>query len=102
MTVREIRSYGATGTGDGPDTGAFQRALDDCARDGGVVSVPPGEYRSGPLVVGSDTTLRLRSGATLRFASWPTSRRSRASKVAGRDGTGPAFTPACSSTTPTQ
>jgi polygalacturonase len=69
MTVRDVRSYGATGAGESPDTDAFQHALDDCAREGGVVAVPPGEYRSGPLVVGSDTTLRLRPGARLRFVA---------------------------------
>lgn len=62
----DVTAYGATG--DGRDTEAVQAALDECAETGGTVRVPPGEYRTGPLEVGDDTTLHLDRGATLHFA----------------------------------
>ncbi|WP_135366610.1 glycoside hydrolase family 28 protein [Halosimplex halophilum] len=65
--TRDVRDFGASGTGDERDTAALQSALDDCADAGGTVVVPPGEYLTGPLTVGGDTTLELQAGATLRF-----------------------------------
>lgn len=61
----DVCEYGATGGDD--DTEAIQAALDDCAGAGGTVFVPPGEYLTGPLRVGDDTTLHLDAGATLQF-----------------------------------
>ena len=63
----DVREYGAAGDGEARDGDAIQRALDDCAESGGTVLVPPGEYRTAPLRVGDDTTLRLEAGATLAF-----------------------------------
>ncbi|WP_227379369.1 glycoside hydrolase family 28 protein [Haladaptatus halobius] len=63
---RNIRDYGA-GDDDSLDTEAIQSALDDCAEDGGEVSIPPGTYHTAPLCVGDGTTLRLSNGAELRF-----------------------------------
>jgi polygalacturonase len=63
----DVTAYGATGDGDGRDTEALQAALDACAESGGTVTVPPGEYLTGPLRVGDETTLDLRAGATLSF-----------------------------------
>jgi polygalacturonase len=55
-----------------PDTARIQAALNDCAGSGGaVVLAGSGPYRaflSGPLSIGSDVTLVVRSGVTL-FAS---------------------------------
>lgn len=39
-----VREYGAAGDGVTDDTEAFQRALDECGAEGGVVFVPPGRY----------------------------------------------------------
>ncbi|SFL44233.1 Polygalacturonase [Halogranum rubrum] len=64
----DVREYGATGDGDALETDALQRALDDCAENGGTVHVPPGTYRTEPLRVGDDTTLHLEAGSTLQFA----------------------------------
>lgn len=64
----DIREYGATGSDD-PDTEAIQTALDACADAGGTVSVPPGEYWTGPLRIGDTTTLHLAAGATLRLVT---------------------------------
>jgi len=63
----DVTAYGATGDGDERDTEALQSALDACAGSGGTVTVPPGEYLTGPLRVGDDTTLDLQAGATLSF-----------------------------------
>ncbi len=47
-------------------TAAFQKALDDVAKaGGGTVVIPAGDYLIGSVVMGSNTTLRLDSGATL-------------------------------------
>ncbi|WP_123539120.1 glycoside hydrolase family 28 protein [Halosimplex salinum] len=64
---RDVRDFGATGTGEQRDTEALQSALDECAGTGGTVVVTPGEYLTGPLTVGNDTTLELQAGATLSF-----------------------------------
>ncbi|WP_459191459.1 glycoside hydrolase family 28 protein [Halosimplex sp. J119] len=64
---RDVRDVGASGTGEQRDTEALQSALDECADTGGTVVVPPGEYLTGPLTVGSQTTLELQAGATLKF-----------------------------------
>src|SRR5256885_17149264 len=63
------RSLGAAGDGRTKDTAAFQMALDACAAGGagggGEVIVPAGNYLIGSIELGSNTTLRLQSGATL-------------------------------------
>ena len=66
--THDVREYGAAGDGEQRDTDALQAALDECAGDGGTVTVPPGEYLTGPLTVGDATTLELQAGATLSFA----------------------------------
>src|SRR5438552_147980 len=62
----DVRSTGAAGDARMKDTPAFQRALDECAAGGGgEVVVPPGQYLIGSIELGSNTTLRLESGAVL-------------------------------------
>lgn len=63
----DVRENDAVGDGTELDTEPIQTALDACAETGGTVHVPPGEYRTGPLRVGDDTTLHLDAGATLLF-----------------------------------
>jgi polygalacturonase len=65
-TSLDVRSFLAKGDGVTKDTAAFQAALDYCkAKGGGTVSVPPGVYLIGSIVVGPNTTLRLESRANL-------------------------------------
>ncbi len=59
------------------DFPSVQAALDACPPDGRVF-VPAGIHRTGPLVLGSDTTLELAAGAVLlaetdpaKFPVWP-------------------------------
>lgn len=62
-----IQSDGAT-----LETAAFQKAIADCAQaGGGVIDVPAGRYRTGPLTLGGRTELRLEAGATLLFEQDP-------------------------------
>jgi polygalacturonase len=62
----DVRSFLAKGDGVTKDTAAFQTALDYCkAKGGGTVSVPPGVYLIGSIVIGPNTTLRLESRANL-------------------------------------
>jgi len=63
----DVRDFGAAGDGETEDTEALQSALDECAEKSGRLVVPPGEYLTGPLTVGSDTTLEIQTGATLKF-----------------------------------
>lgn len=46
-------------------TRGIQRALDECAREGGTVVFGPGTYRTGTLRIGSDTTVYLAPGALI-------------------------------------
>jgi hypothetical protein len=61
-----VRAFGATGDGATKDTGAFQKALDTCAvNGGGLVDVPSGRYLIGSVQLGASTVLRLEPGAIL-------------------------------------
>ena len=61
-----VRSFGATGSGTNKDTAAIQKALDACvAAGGGEVLIPAGNYLVGSIVMGSNTTLRFETNATL-------------------------------------
>jgi polygalacturonase len=66
QTFHNIRDFGAKGDGATKDTAAFQAALDLCATNGGgTVTVPPGVYLIGSIVIGPNTTLRLEARANL-------------------------------------
>lgn len=59
-----------------PTGKAVQLAIDTCAtQGGGVVSLPPGRYPSGPLWLKDNVELRLEAGATLIMSherkDWP-------------------------------
>ena len=61
-----VRDHGAIGDGRTHDRAALQSAIDACVRaGGGTVRLPPGDYLSGALRLGSGITLRLEAGATL-------------------------------------
>jgi polygalacturonase len=58
--VCDVTRYGAKGTRVFLDTVPFQRAIDDCARQGGgTVHVPRGEYLIGPIFLKSNIRLHL-------------------------------------------
>ena len=63
-----ILDYGAKGDGVTLDTTSIQAALDECAQaGGGTVLLPGGHiYKSGSLIISSDTELHLESGAVLK------------------------------------
>ena len=63
-----VLDYGAVGDGVSLDSPAIQKALEDCAKNGGGrVYVPGGRtYRCGSIVIGSDTELFIESGAVLK------------------------------------
>lgn len=63
--VYDVRAYGAAGDGVANDTKAIQRALDECAKTGGRVLLPPGTYLSGTIFLGDSTDLHIEKGATL-------------------------------------
>jgi polygalacturonase len=58
--VCDVTRYGAKGTRVYLDTEAFQRAIDDCAANGGgTVHVPRGEYLIAPIFLKSNIRLHL-------------------------------------------
>jgi len=62
----DVRQSGAVGDGRAKDTAALQRAVDDCAaQGGGVVWVPAGTWLTGTIYLRSRVTLHLSAGATL-------------------------------------
>lgn len=61
----DVRALGAKGDGIADDTGAIQKALDECGKNGGTVRLPGGKYYSRPLTIKTKTTLLLEAGAVL-------------------------------------
>jgi hypothetical protein len=61
----DVRQYGAAGDRKTLDTAAIQKAIDACAKTGGTVYFPVGDYLSGTIVLRSNVTLHLAPGATL-------------------------------------
>ena len=71
-----ILSYGGVGDGKTDNTAAFQRAVAAvAAAGGGLLTVPPGRFLTGPFNLTSRFTLALARGATLLgsvdAAAWP-------------------------------
>ncbi len=63
----DVTDHGAIGDGQTVVTAAFQSAVDACAAvGGGTVYVPPGEYFVGRVILASNVTFHLASGAVLR------------------------------------
>ena len=62
-----VQQYGAKGDGTTLDTAAIQKAIDDCAADGGGVVKLAGatKFVSAPLVLRSHITLEIAEGTTL-------------------------------------
>jgi polygalacturonase len=59
-----------------PGAAGIQKAIDDCAaQGGGVAYVPPGVYVSGPFWIKDNVELRLAAGAVIRISrngtDWP-------------------------------
>ena len=64
--VYNVAAYGAKADQQANDAGAIQQAIDACARaGGGTVYFPPGNFRSGTIVLKSNVTLHLSAGTTL-------------------------------------
>ena len=60
-----VTDFGVTPNQKNLQTEDFQRALDACKNGGGMVVVPKGKYYIGALMMWSDTTLYLESGAEI-------------------------------------
>jgi len=62
----DVKNFGAKGDGVTPDTGAIQKAIDDCnRRGGGIVEFTAGKYVSGTLRLKDNVTLHLDGHAEL-------------------------------------
>lgn len=62
----DVRSAGARGDGHADDTKAIQSAIDACAKTGGRVVFPPGDYRTGMVRLKSHVSIDLRNRAVWR------------------------------------
>jgi polygalacturonase len=66
-TQYNILNYGAVGDGKTINTGAIQKAIDECSSNGGgTVVIPAGEFVSGVFQLKSNITLFLNNGAILK------------------------------------
>jgi hypothetical protein len=65
--IVNVLDYGATCDANMLNTGAFQKAVTACVEQkGGTILIPAGVYRTGPIELKSNITLRLETGAVLR------------------------------------
>ena len=61
-----ILNYGAKGDGKTLSTEAIQKAIDRCfEQGGGIVTIPPGEYLTGTIILKSNVCLNLEKGSVL-------------------------------------
>ena len=64
--IYDVRDYGAKPDGKTLCTKSIQKAINECAEDGGgTVYFPPGTFLSGTLYMKSNVTLNLDTGSTL-------------------------------------
>jgi polygalacturonase len=64
-----LKDFGAVPDGKTPNTDAFHRAIDAVARaGGGTLTVPAGDYFTGPIELCSRLNLHLEAGARLLFS----------------------------------
>jgi len=61
----DVRTFGAVGDGTSNDTVPIQRAIDACAKRGGIVLLDHGTFLSGTIRLRSDVELHLTSTAVL-------------------------------------
>jgi polygalacturonase len=66
-----ITDFGAVADGKTDCTDAIRKAVEACARHGGRVVVPAGEFLTGPVHLKSRVNLHLNAGATLKFSTDP-------------------------------
>ena len=67
--VWSVSDYGAVGDGKAMNSDAFAKTIGACAADGGgIVSVPPGTYLTGPIEMKSNIDLDVQPGATILFS----------------------------------
>jgi polygalacturonase len=65
-----VVKYGAVADGLTASTAAIQQAIDACGqKGGGVVLLPRGHWRTGPLTMRSNVNLHLASGAFVQFSN---------------------------------
>lgn len=65
-----ILSYGAVADGRTLNTAAINKAIEDCAKNGGgTVLIPNGSFVTGPVIMKSNINLHLAKGALVIFSS---------------------------------
>jgi len=65
----DITSYGAKGDGLADCTDAFKKAIEECSKNGGgKVTVPEGNYLTGPIHLKSNVNLFVSENAVIKFS----------------------------------
>ncbi len=64
-TIYNVKNFGATGNGKTKDTISIQNAINAANKTGGIVEFPAGNYLTAPLLLKSNVTLQVDTGATL-------------------------------------
>ncbi|HEY2022183.1 glycoside hydrolase family 28 protein [Paraburkholderia sp.] len=67
-----VADYGAKGDGTTDDTAAIQKALNAASAAKGTVTFPQGTFMTGALFIGSNTTVQIDEGVTLKAIQAPT------------------------------
>ena len=67
----DITKFGAKPDGVTEATDAIRKAIAECAKGGGRVVVPPGDFLTGAIHLKSGVNLHVSKGATLKFSTDP-------------------------------
>lgn len=71
-TTYRVTDFGAVADGKSDNTAAFKKAIMKCTQEGGgIVTVPPGKYYTGPVHLENNVNLHLQQGAELLFSTNP-------------------------------
>lgn len=66
QSIFNVVEYGAVGDGKSNDTEPIRRAVESCVKQGGgIIYFPSGKYLTGAIILGSNVTLEICSGATI-------------------------------------
>ena len=63
--IYNIVDFGAVGNGEKVNTIEIQKAIEQAAKTGGIVLIPPGKFVTGSLVLKSSVTINIMKGATV-------------------------------------
>ncbi len=63
--MHDVRDFGATGDGKTDDTENLQKAIDECAKNGTVLKISSGTYRTGTIFLRDNSKIIMKRGAII-------------------------------------